>query len=80
MKIALDYDGTFTEDPQFWEAVIALAKQHHHDIRFVTLREDAELPIDCPIIYTGMKPKGRYVIEYGWIPDVWIDDHPERIF
>jgi hypothetical protein len=38
MKIALDYDGTYTVDPQFWEDFITLAKVRGHEVVCVTKR------------------------------------------
>ena len=80
MKIALDYDETFTEAPVFWGLVVNLAKQHGHEICFVTYRDhrwgndDIELDAESlgiEIIYTCGKQKAGV-----YDADVWIDDMP----
>lgn len=82
MRIALDYDGTITRDPTLWELFVLEARASGHEVRVVTSRhpEDAPEFAGCPIFATGMKPKGPFLLSLGWVPDVWIDDHPERIF
>jgi hypothetical protein len=72
MKIALDYDGTYTADPQFWTKVISLAAEHGHTVQCVTMRYSHE-PIDvpCEVIYTARKAKTKV-----HDADVWIDDEP----
>lgn len=85
MKIALDYDDTFTEDRTFWAEVALLAKRRGHSITFVTFRhengnysnddieEDSKL-LDIDIVYCGFKQKaGKFEA------DVWIDDSPHFI-
>lgn len=42
MLIALDYDGTFTEDPTLWVSFIAMAQAHGHDVIGVTMRYEFE--------------------------------------
>lgn len=32
MKLALDYDGTYTRDPDLWDTFIAAAQGHRIDI------------------------------------------------
>ena len=83
MKIALDYDETFTAAPVLWKQFIALCKEYGHEVKFVTNRDgrfdnddilaDAS---DCgiPIIFTNGLQK-----EHVYKADVWIDDSPETI-
>jgi hypothetical protein len=40
MMIALDYDQTFSLDPEFWEKFVNLAQFAGHDIRIVTVRDE----------------------------------------
>jgi len=77
MKIALDYDKTFTLDPSLWAAFIELAIARGHEIRCVTNRfpDEAITDMPCTIIYTSREAKGRF-----YPADVWIDDNPHRIF
>lgn len=82
LKIALDFDETYTEDPLLWDKFVATVKQHGHDIRFVTFRypvesegiEKAAKKLEIPIIYTSRQQKRMF-----WDADIWIDDHPELI-
>lgn len=89
MKIALDYDLTYSADPVLWREFISLAKAAGHDIRIVTARDVrldrtggivfAEQFVE--VIYCGGVAKKwfceRFVEDFS--PDVWIDDKPESI-
>ena len=82
MKIALDYDGTFTEDPQLWLWFIDKCQLRGHEIFVVTFRGD-DTPIDhrlpVHVYYTAARPKRKHMENLGIKVDVWIDDHPELI-
>lgn len=90
MKIALDYDRTYSADPRFWNIVITLAKVFGHDIRIVTYRDhqlDRTMPLIkveriLPVIYTCGMAKKWFLTHFGgdFIPDIWIEDKPEGIF
>jgi hypothetical protein len=82
MKIALDYDETYTRDPALFDCFIAMAVKNGHDLRIVTSRfPSEEVPSIGPLIYyTSRKPKGQYLANEQWLPDIWIDDAPQRIF
>lgn len=78
MRIALDYDGTYTADPVFWDCVVALAAQHGHEITIVSMRHLHE-PLEvagCEVIYTGRRAKVPHMEELGQKVDIWIDDSP----
>ena len=45
MKLALDYDDTYTLDPEFWDGFIASAKEKGHEVVFVTMRNEQVNPI-----------------------------------
>lgn len=87
MKIALDYDDTYTKDPDFWDQVIFLAKECHHKVYVVTNRlgeeEDDEvlnIPIDVNrIFFTEGSAKRKFMEDEGIEIDVWIDDEPRYI-
>lgn len=89
MKIALDYDKTYTLDPVFWEEVSLLAEKYRHEIRIVTYRDPIVDNVDdktniVDVIYTDGIAKKFYCQWFadnkkGWMPDVWIDDRPEVI-
>jgi predicted phosphoadenosine phosphosulfate sulfurtransferase len=89
MKIALDYDNTYTLDPHFWNAFIMMSQKSGHTVFVVTHREkdrdsNTELRgianIYCPVYFTGGVAK-RWWCEH-WGPgkvDIWIDDKPESV-
>lgn len=86
MKIALDFDDTYTRDTIFWDGVIDSALARGHDIRIVTFRKSAMqdpalnyLALKIPIIYTEFNQKRPYCESVGFLVDVWIDDSPEFI-
>lgn len=88
MKLALDYDGTYTLDPDFWLDVVDLARIYGHEVRIVTHRDErldrtaplAKAEQAVPVIYTRGISK-RFFCEHfsDFVPDVWIDDKPESI-
>lgn len=75
--IILDYDGTYTLAPQWWDCMIASAQNEGHEIICATMRYETEpIEMPCPIIYTGRKEKMAFLSALGIKPDVWIDDAP----
>lgn len=84
MLIAIDYDETYTEDPEFWDLVIGLAVTRGHSVICATMRfehEGQEIIDNLKtkverIIFTGRKAKVNAVEEAGYYPSVWIDDSP----
>lgn len=88
MQIALDYDGTVTEDPEGWADVVGLLRQRGHQIVIVTFRKPEEETADLrwfagvnllPILFTARNPKKAWCEERGIKIDVWIDDEPSLI-
>jgi hydroxymethylpyrimidine pyrophosphatase-like HAD family hydrolase len=84
MRIALDYDETYTLDKGFWGTFINYAKLSGHDIRIVTARDKnidtIKEDLGIEVIYCNGVAK-RYYVERntGFRPDIWIDDCPENI-
>lgn len=85
LKIALDYDETYTTDKSFWRTFVELAKSHQHRVSFVTYRtngdcdNNADIEYDSEqcginVVYSWCKPK-RSVFD----ADIWIDDSPATI-
>jgi len=83
MRIALDYDDTFTADKTFWASFVRLCDKHNHDVKFVTYRDSrfdnddilndaADLGIE--VVFTAGKQKAGV-----YDADVWIDDMPVTI-
>jgi len=89
MKIALDYDNTYTLDPGFWSDFVLAAILHGHEVRIVTIRDErhdrtaplARLEKEIPVIYTRGVAKKWFLTHFGegFTPDIWIDDKPETI-
>lgn len=87
MRIALDYDDTFTRDPTLWMGFLTMARARKHDVRIVTFRNAKGNNDDIlnsfkglvPVLYTGGVRKRQYCYEQGFMVDVWIDDMPEII-
>jgi hypothetical protein len=78
MRIALDYDGTYTQDPELWDRFIKDAFCRGHDVRCVTMRHKSEgtPPMPCAVEFTGRKAKVPHMASIGLNVDVWIDDSP----
>lgn len=85
MKIALDYDKTFTEDPMLWMQFVALAKLRGHEVAIVTFRRpdrkggnsralDDAAQLGVEIIFAAGRPKAAV-----YDADIWIDDFPALI-
>lgn len=85
MKIALDFDGTFTADPSFWLDFISKAEKEGHEVRIVTMRCEIKDGINwahmgwappCAVMWCDGEPKRDFCKAAGWVPDIWIDDDP----
>lgn len=77
MILSLDYDKTYTQDPELWGGFIKAATDRGHKVICITMRNpDEEITMPCPIIYTSRRAKMTYAAEIGQAVDVWIDDAP----
>jgi hydroxymethylpyrimidine pyrophosphatase-like HAD family hydrolase len=84
MLLALDYDETYTRDPEFWDMVIRYAKHRNHSVICVTARDERyrdEVERDLggkveAIICTNGRAKHGAAHQAGYMPSVWIDDSP----
>jgi hypothetical protein len=89
MKIALDYDLTYSAAPELWDHFIHKARDLGHDVRIVTARDerfDRTMPIArlgewVPVIYCRGIAKKWFCTHFvaDFVPDVWIDDKPESV-
>ncbi len=89
MRIAIDYDDTYTLDPMMWNDIIGMFKSWLAKDEFVCVSsrrntrenrseiEDA-MP-DMPIYLTGYNAKQEFMDKLGKHVDVWIDDDPATI-
>lgn len=89
-RIALDFDDTFTIDPERWAEFVHLFchRGSGWSVKFVTFRyetdrnEDIEYwseKLGIDIIYCGGVQKATACAKAGWVPDIWIDDFPVLI-
>lgn len=87
MLIALDFDDTYTKDPDFWDDFICNAKNRNHKVICVTMRFEEEgkevfktIGKRCDIIFTERQAKEKFLNKMGIKPDIWIDDSPFWIY
>lgn len=81
MNIALDYDGTYTRDPELWDTFVSGAGARGHDVFMVTMRyPHEEIKGPCRVIYTSRQAKLPFVSELGIVVHIWIDDKPHFIY
>lgn len=87
MNFAIDYDGTFNEDPEFFHDLIDLIEKHGHRAVLITQRpsegrhDDIEEDVGERIekIFAGDQWKDVKAEEKGWRIDIWIDDDPQCV-
>ena len=93
MNIALDYDETYTEDPELWRNFISVAEQRGHQVMFVTsrstqLEEEKEhckkiladaLTLGIKLYFTHKRSKVKHMEKLGIRIDVWIDNNPHSV-
>lgn len=92
MLIALDYDGTYTADPELWRAFIRNAQARGHQVFIVTMRHgidhvqsehhDVERQLAGladRIVYTGRAAKRPRMEFLGHQVQIWIDDQPHWV-
>lgn len=84
MKIALDYDDTYTLDPEMWETIIKIFESRGHEVKIVTARDQnidiVHEEVGAEIVYCNGVAKEYYMRRIkGWEPNVWIDDNPKNI-
>lgn len=84
MNIGLDFDNTYTRDPEAWNDFIDRFQQSGHNVYVVTMRhkqegrevEEALAKRVDGIFFTGRKGKQKFMFDRGISIDVWIDDMP----
>lgn len=88
MTIAIDYDNTYTLDPDLFRDMAQRFLRRGHHVIVVTGRSGdepwggevrASIRDLCPIVFAGLSWKREAAIAEGYIVDVWIDDMPEYI-
>jgi hypothetical protein len=83
MIIALDYDGTYTADPDLWDSFIHASHSRGHQVHVVTMRHESE-PVrmgaqPARIHYTDRRAKRPFMQSKGLSVQIWIDDMPDFI-
>jgi hypothetical protein len=79
--IAVDYDDTYTADPELFSSFIKAAQARGHLVVIVTARHSNK-PVSvegCEVFYTDGAPKASHMNAAGLEVDIWIDDWPELI-
>jgi len=89
MNIAIDFDDTYTRDPQMWDKFIGLAQLSGHTVYCVTARSHNYDPEVLDSIgkvvgvgncyFTAMQGKRAYMYANNININVWIDDTPDMI-
>lgn len=91
MRIAIDFDDTFTADPVLWSDFIRRAETLGHDVVCVTARRNTqenlnhlnsvfhENMIDIKIYFCNLKSKYEEMKDKNLTIDIWIDDSPHAI-
>ncbi len=91
--IALDYDNTYSLDPQMWNEIIDTMQRAGHRVICVTMRygKESRFASECKPVYealanrvddiycTGRKAKRTFLYERGINVNVWIDDSPHFV-
>jgi hypothetical protein len=85
MIIALDYDHTYTADPELWNFFIEKAHARGHKVVIATFRYPEEAIYDSvrekvdKVYYTSRQGKMKFIADQGSYIDIWIDDAPHTI-
>ena len=85
--IALDYDGTYTDNPIFWDQVVKIANETNQPLIVVTARHGDQAEVvfrqfPCNKVYytSGMaKKKFLKIYKYGKKDIIWIDNDPKGV-
>lgn len=87
--ISIDFDDTYTKDPEFWDEVCKLAMTRNHKVYCVSARPEEHMPKvreslgliigEDACFGTGLKPKRKWMKRKNIEIDVWIDDTPDAI-
>lgn len=90
MKIGLDFDNTYTRDPEAWNTFVRYFTGRGHQVYCTTYRlqsQSAEVYETIGEVighkncyFTAYTAKHPYMVAQGIIIDVWIDDTPQLIY
>lgn len=88
LTIAIDFDDTFTADPDAWRDVIRILRHSGHRVICVSARRDdfanrreltEALPSGVDVLLAYDTPKRNFAASRGYDVNIWIDDKPECI-
>ena len=85
MLVAIDYDETYTHNPEAWAQVIRTLKEYGYSVIGATLRNRYQTVNDqfyrlCDsVIYCAGLAKDDTVTSFGYKINIWIDDKPRYI-
>ena len=86
LTFAIDFDDTFSADPELWHILVSIIKLRRHECILITNRPEdmgndvrAEVGDIMPIIFAGVWSKRSAAHNAGYNIDIWIDDSPENI-
>lgn len=88
-NIGIDYDGTFTDNPEAWSGVIRQLLIFGYSVYCVSARSDnpdtfsklsSEFPSGVTILLTSHKPKKKFCEQLGINIDIWIENQPMSLF
>jgi hypothetical protein len=84
--IAIDFDGTWTADPEGWYSFTHMMMARGHTVIIATGRKEwtddmvrAKIPSGMRIIYCGGQLKEQACRAQGFTVHIWIDDMPGMI-
>lgn len=91
MTFALDFNGTYTKDPKFWNVFIELARLRKDEVYCVThstdpdenkelLQSIGQIIGENKCIFADGHSKMEAVSALGIDIDIWIDNNPIHIF
>jgi hypothetical protein len=83
---AIDYDATWTADPEAFAAFASLLRRRGHRVIVITARvsghwevEHACRPVVDEVYFSGASYKREHAEANGETVDIWIDDMPGMI-
>lgn len=86
MIIAVDYDNTYSADPETFDQVIKVFQAAGHTVICVTARPETmgqsvlnSIGKLVPVVFAGVDWKREAAERRGYKVNVWIDDMPEMV-
>ena len=84
--IAIDYDGTWTADPEAFTAIATMLRRRGHRVLLVTARVTGHAEVEREagphvdrVLFSGAAFKRDHCASAGEAVDIWVDDNPEMV-